>query len=456
MTQRIGALILAAGKGTRMHSDKPKVLQCLLHDPLLRYVIAALRPLFKEDIWAVVGHQAETVRKTFADGAVRFVVQREQLGTGHALMEALPVLEAAGCGRILVLNGDSPLVSSAILENFLQQAEGADLAFASLRLAEPAAYGRVVRKDGQVQSIVEAKDFDPAVHGSVTGEVNAGVYCLNLDLAKALTPSLSKENKNGEYYITDLVELALAKGYSVRGLDCGADPGLFGINSPLELAQLEAFLREKIVRELLESGVIIHAPETVRIGPRARIEPGAELTGPCEIYGTSHVEQGARIESHCVLFDSSVGAGTVVRSFCHLEGARVGTNCVVGPFARLRPGAVMEEAAHMGNFVELKQACLHKGAKANHLSYIGDADVGERANIGAGTITCNYDGVRKHKTSIGADAFIGSNTALVAPVNVGGGSLIGAGSVITKDVLDGEMSIARGRQCNMPRRIKKR
>jgi len=454
MAQRMDALVLAAGKGTRMHSDKPKVLQRLLNDPLLRYVLDALRPLFGEDVWVVVGYQAEAVRKLFADGTVRFVDQRKQLGTGHALAEALPALEAAGCERLVVLNGDSPLVTTAILESFLQQAEGADLAFASLRLDNPAAYGRVVRKDGRVRSIVEARDFDPAVHGPVTGEVNAGLYCLHLDLAKELTPAISRENRSGEYYITDLVGLALAGGYEVRGLDCGNDPSLFGINSPLELAQSEAFLREKIVRDLLESGVIMHSPESVRVSQRARIEPGAELTGPCEIYGASLVEQGARIESHCVLLDSSVAAGAVVRSFCHLEGARVGTNCMVGPFARLRPGAVMEDSAHMGNFVELKQACLHKGAKANHLSYIGDADVGERANIGAGTITCNYDGVRKHTTRIGADAFIGSNTALVAPVSVGRGALVGAGSVITQDVPDGEMAIARGRQRNMPRRMK--
>ena len=454
MAQRFGALVLAAGKGTRMHSDTPKVLQRLLHEPLLRYVLDALRPFFGEDVWAVIGHQAEMVRKAFADGHLRFVEQREQLGTGHALMEALPVLEAAGCERLLVLNGDSPLVSSAMLESFLQRAEGADLAFACLCLADPAAYGRVVRKDGRVLSVVEAKDFDPAAHGPASGEVNAGMYCLRLDLAKKLTPALSRENKNGEYYITDLVELALAAGCDVRGLDCGSDSGLFGINSPRELAQLEDCLREKIVRELLESGVIIHAPDTVRVGPRARIEPGAELTGPCEIYGTSRVAQGARIESHCVLLDSSVDAGTVVRSFCHLEGAQVGANCKVGPFARLRPGAVLEESAHMGNFVELKQARLRKGAKASHLAYIGDAEVGEGANIGAGTITCNYDGVRKNTTRIGAGAFIGSNAALVAPVNVGSGALVGAGSVITHDVPDGEMAVARGRQRNMPRRIK--
>jgi bifunctional UDP-N-acetylglucosamine pyrophosphorylase/glucosamine-1-phosphate N-acetyltransferase len=425
-----------------------------LHEPLLRYVLDALRPFFGEEVWVVVGHQAELVRRLFADGNLRFVEQLEQLGTGHALMESLPALEAGGCERIVVLNGDSPLVSPAILENFVRQAEGAALAFACLRLDDPAGYGRVARKNGRVLSIVEAKDFDPAVHGPFTGEVNAGMYCLDLDLAKTLTPALSKENKNGEYYITDLVELALAGGYEARGLDCGSDPSLFGINSPWELAQSEEFLREKIVRELLEGGVILHAPEAVRVGPRARIEPGAELSGPCEIYGTSRVARGARIESHCVLLDSSVDAGTVVRSFCHLDGARVGPDCTVGPFARLRPGAVLEESAHMGNFVELKQACLRRGAKANHLAYIGDADVGERANIGAGTITCNYDGVRKHKTVIGAGALIGSNAALVAPVNVGGGALVGAGSVITRDVPDGEMAIARGRQRNMPRRMK--
>ncbi len=452
MAQRVGALVLAAGKGTRMHSDTPKVLQTLLGEPLLRCVVEALRPLFGEEVWAVIGHRADRVRAAFAGDFPRFVEQKEQLGTGHALVTALPALLESGCECVLVVNGDAPLVSTDLLTDFLRRSGGADLAFATLRLPEAGDYGRVVRRDGQARAIVEAKDYDPALHGPVSGEVNAGLYLFHLETAQKLLPGLSRSNKSGEYYITDLIAPAVAAGCDVRGLECGDAPELFGINSPEELARSEEFLRARIVRDLLRSGVILHAPDAVRVGPRALVAPGAELSGPCEIYGASRVEQGARIESHCVLLDSHVDRGARVRSFSHLEGARLEAGAAAGPFARLRPGAVLEEDARIGNFVEMKQARLRKGAKAGHLSYIGDADVGEKANVGAGTITCNYDGARKHKTVIGDRAFIGSNTALVAPVHVGADSLVGAGSVVTQNVPDGEMAIARGRQRNLPRR----
>ena len=451
---RIGVLVLAAGKGVRMHSDKPKVLQRLLGEPLIRFVVDALRPLFAKDLWLVLGHQAAMVRACLAEDDLNFVEQTQQLGTGHALMTALPALLEAGCTHALVINGDTPLVSRGLLESFVQQARGADLAFASIRLDEPGAYGSVLRQNGKLRAIVEAKDYSEALHGPLSGEVNAGLYYLRLALAQELGPSLSCDNKSGEYYITELVALALDAGYEVRGIECGREPTLLGINSPVELAWSEEFLRARRVNELLQAGVLVHAPETVRVGPYAQIAPGAELTGPCEIYGASRVERGASIESHCVLRNAIIESGAQLRSFCHIEDAQVGEKCTVGPFARLRPGALLEEAAHVGNFVEIKKARLRRGAKANHLTYIGDADVGERSNIGAGTITCNYDGTNKHKTVIGAGAFIGSNTALVAPVRVGEGCLVGAGSVITSDVPDGEMGIARGRQRNLPRRKK--
>ncbi|MDE7065778.1 MAG: bifunctional UDP-N-acetylglucosamine diphosphorylase/glucosamine-1-phosphate N-acetyltransferase GlmU [Desulfovibrionaceae bacterium] len=449
---KYGALILAAGKGTRMHSDKPKVLQTLLGEPMLRFVADALRPLFRDAVWTVIGHRADMVRAAFGDEGLHFVVQEEQLGTGHALMQALPALEDAGCTHVLVVNGDTPLLGARLPEMFLRESEQADLSFATITLQDPAAYGRVVRHHGRVVAVVEAKDYDEDLYGPEPKEVNAGLYCLNLAMVRQLLPHLTNANKSGEYYITDLIGLAVENQYTVRGVECGDDPNLFGVNSPVELSRSEALLGLQQVQNLLQSGVILHAAELIRVSPRARIEPGAELYGPCEIYGCSRVARGACIESHCVLRDAVVAEGAVIRSFSHLEKAEVGPGALVGPYARLRPGAVLEARAHVGNFVELKKARLGQGAKANHLSYIGDAEVGEGTNIGAGAITCNYDGTNKHKTVIGPRAFIGSNTALVAPVSVGEQALVGAGSVITKNVPDNTLAVARGRQTNLPRK----
>lgn len=445
------AVILAAGKGTRMHSDKPKVLQTVLGEPMLRYVREALRPVFGDRVLVVVGHRADMIESAFA--GERFVRQTEQLGTGHALMQALPELRASDCQMALIVNGDTPLLRAETVAHFMKEAEGADLAFATISLDEPGAYGRVVRDDeGHVSAIVEAKDYDMARYGAPTGEVNAGMYAVRLSLAETLLPRLSNANRSGEYYITDLVGLAVAEGRDVRGVQCGCDESLMGVNSPRELAQAEECLRASVVDGLLDKGVLLHAPALVRVSPLATVEAGAELSGPCEILGASHVERGARIESCCVLRDSHVCAGAEIRSFSHLEQAQVGQGALVGPYARLRPGAVLERESHVGNFVELKKARLGVGSKANHLTYLGDADIGSGVNIGAGTITCNYDGRNKHRTVIGDRAFIGSNTALVAPVTLGEDALVGAGSVITHEVPAGQLAVARGRQKNLPRR----
>ncbi len=446
---KIAAVILAAGKGTRMHSDRPKVLQRVLAQPMLAYVHAALRPVFGDTIWTVVGHQARMVKAALPDA--RFVFQAEQLGTGHAVVQALPEIIACGCERVFVVNGDVPLLTGDTVRDFLRRAEGADLAFATLELENPAAYGRVVRAGGQIRAVVEKRDYDADRYGQEPHEVNAGMYVFDLQVAQRLLPHLTSENSSGEYYITDMVALALAEGCSVRGIACGHDADLLGVNTPRELARVEELLRSRVVARLLECGVIVHAPDLVRVSPGACVEPGAELSGPCEISGDTLIERGARIAAHCIVRDSVIGVEAEIRSFSHIEGARVGTAAIVGPFARLRPGAVLEDTAHAGNFVEVKNARLGKGAKANHLTYLGDAEVGAGANIGAGTITCNYDGTRKHKTTIGERAFIGSNTSIVAPVSIGENALIGAGSVITKDVLDGELAVARGKQKNMAR-----
>ncbi len=449
----VGGLVLAAGKGTRMHSEVPKVLRTLLGEPMLAYVLSACAPLCGGNLHVVVGHGADAVRRRFPEMAGRFVVQAEQRGTGHALAAALPDLARAGYGHVLVVNGDVPLLTPEVLSEFAAKALAmeADLAFASIEVEDPGAYGRVVREPGGVR-IVEAKDYDASRFGPATGEINAGIYFMRLSLARELTPRLSNDNTSGEYYITDLVEMAASAGKKVAAINRGRDAALLGVNSPRELAAAEERLRVAIVDGLFDSGVMVRVPDQVRVGPHAVVAPGAVLCGPCEMYGRCRIGAGARVASHVVMRDSELAPGCEVLPFSHLEGAVVGTGCKVGPFARLRPGAVLMEDARVGNFVEVKKSVLESGVKAGHLSYLGDARVGAGTNIGAGTITCNYDGRDKHATVIGENVFIGSNTALVAPVTVGKGALVGAGSIITHDVPDGMLAVGRARQVNLSRR----
>ncbi|PTN32321.1 bifunctional UDP-N-acetylglucosamine diphosphorylase/glucosamine-1-phosphate N-acetyltransferase GlmU [Desulfonatronum sp. SC1] len=454
--QALSVLVLAAGKGTRMHSDKPKVLHTLLGEPMLWYVLEALRPLAAEGTYAIIGHGADLVRKQFPDE--RFILQKEQLGTGHAVLSAWPEVLAANVQWCLVINGDTPLIDGVMLERFCtaMMHDEVDLAFVSTTLEDPSSYGRVIRDgSGLVRGIVEAKDFDPKRHGEPSGEINAGIYLLRVETLGPLLSKISADNKQGEYYLTDLVDLAVRDGLRVGTFnagDVGDSLSCMGVNSPLELADSEDVLRRRAVQALQRGGVTIHLPDTVSIGPRVLVEPGAEIFGPCELYGAVHICRGAVLESHTWIKNARIGSGSVVRSFSHLEGATVGEGCIVGPYARLRPDAVLETGARIGNFVEMKKARLGKNAKASHLTYLGDAEVGEDVNIGAGTITCNYDGKRKHLTEIGPRAFIGSNTALVAPVRIGADALVGAGSVITKDVPDASLAVARGKQRCFARR----
>jgi len=453
--QNICALILAAGKGSRMFGAKPKVLQNILGEPMLYYVYQALYPIFTHKIWAVVGYEAQMVYKAFENSSLKFVEQEQQLGTAHALMQALPALQEAKCKHILVVNGDTPLLSSHIVEDFLEKAQGTELSFATLRLAEPLAYGRVIRKDGQngqkgqIEAIVEAKDYDIQKHGVESNEVNAGLYYFELKLLEDLLPKIDTLNKSEEYYLTDLVSLAVQKNYVVKGIECGQSSDLLGVNTPIELAHAESILCKQIIEKHMQAGVIMHMPHTICIGAQVKIEPGVEIYGPCEIYGNSHIKSGVIISSHCVLYDSMVGENTQIHSFSHINKATIAENCSIGPYARLRPLAILEKNVKVGNFVEVKKSNLGSGAKVSHLSYIGDAQIGSGVNIGAGTITCNYDGKNKFVTEIGDNSFIGSNTALVAPVSIGKNVLVGAGSVITKNIADNEMSIGRARQVNM-------
>ncbi|WP_419784519.1 bifunctional UDP-N-acetylglucosamine diphosphorylase/glucosamine-1-phosphate N-acetyltransferase GlmU [Maridesulfovibrio sp.] len=452
------ALVLAGGKGTRMHSDSPKVLKTLLGESMLYYVYKALKPALGEDVFTIVGFESGQVEKAFPAMKDRFVLQEEQLGTGHALQMGWGRIMDAGVEYCLVVNGDTPLIQEQVISDFLAavKEEGSDLSFMSITPDDPASFGRVIRdKDGHVTAIVEAKDYDEGVHGPVSGEVNAGIYCLKITVVDSLLSKLNNNNNSGEYYITDLVDLAVECGMNVTAVNAGNSIDLMGINSPFELAQAENALRLRTSERLLKSGVTLHSWESVVVGPGVEIEPGAEIFGPCEIYGRSKIERGAVVESHCRIVDSFVSGGALIKAYSHLEEAQVGPECMVGPYGRLRPGAVLEEGSKVGNFVEVKKAVLGKGAKASHLTYLGDSEIGAGTNIGAGTITCNYDGVNKHKTVIGEGAFIGSNTALVAPVTIGKGALIGAGSTITKNVKDGDLGVARGKQVNISRTFKK-
>jgi len=439
-----------------MHSDKPKVLHTLLGEPMLWYVLESVRPLTGNSTYTIIGHGADLVRKQFPEE--QCILQKEQLGTGHAVLSAWPKILASDARWCLVVNGDTPLVEGRMLERFCAAMvyDEVDLAFVSTTVEDPGSYGRVVRDvSGLVRGIVEAKDFDPKNHGEPTGEINAGIYLLRVETIGPLLSKISADNKQGEYYLTDLVDLAVRDGLRVGTFnagDAGDSLSCMGVNSPLELAESENALRQRTVQALLKSGVTIHSSATVSIGPRVVVEPGAEIFGPCELYGAVHICRGAVLESHTWVKNSRIDTGSIVRSFSHLESATVGEGCVVGPYARLRPDAVLEEGARIGNFVEMKKARLGKNAKASHLTYLGDVEIGEDVNIGAGTITCNYDGKRKHRTEIGPRAFIGSNSALVAPVRIGADALVGAGSVITKDVPDASLAVARGKQQCFSRR----
>ena len=452
MNASIGALVLAAGKGTRMYSDDPKVLRLLLGEPMLAYVLDSLFPLFGERTHAVVGFGADKVRAAFPSLEGRFVEQYEQLGTGHALQCAWPAVKKAGYEYLLVLNGDVPLISAEDVAMCIAATQtGADLAFVTITLSDPGAYGRVVRSSGQT-FIVEAKDYDETAHGPATGEINAGIYLMRVACVDKVLFNLTNANKGGEFYITDLAGLVDRSGGMVIAVSRGRNENLLGINTSQELVQAEEALRMRIVDSWLSRGAVIRQKESMRIGPKVKLTPGCELCGPGDILGTSFIGPGTVIAPHVWIKDSVVGNGAKVHAFSHLEGAVLKPGSQAGPFARLRPGTVLEEDSRVGNFVELKKSVLGPKAKAGHLTYLGDAVIGAEVNVGAGTITCNFDGKNKFRTAIGKGAFIGSNTALVAPVSVGENALVAAGSVITDDVPDNALAIARQRQTIKPRK----
>jgi bifunctional UDP-N-acetylglucosamine pyrophosphorylase/glucosamine-1-phosphate N-acetyltransferase len=439
-------LILAAGLGKRMRSSLPKVLHPLAGRPLLRHVLDTARELSPRKIVVVHGHGAEQVKEAFPEQPIEWALQAEQLGTAHAVMQAMPKVSADA--DVLVLYGDVPLVQAATLKRLLEAArEG--LAVLTADLENPAAYGRIVRDgSGRVKRIVELRDASAAERD--IREVNAGFYALSARRLAAWLKKIDNRNAQQEYYLTDLVGLAVAEGTPVVAVKAAHPWEAAGVNSKGELAQLERQYQRMVCDRLLEAGVTLADP--ARIDVRGTLECGRDVAIDvnCVFEGRVRLGDGVRIGPNCVIRNCTVQGKTEILAFSHLEDSEVGERCRLGPYARLRPGAQLAEDVHVGNFVEVKASRLGAGSKANHLAYLGDSEIGARVNVGAGTITCNYDGAAKHRTVIEDDCFIGSDATLVAPVRIARGSYIGAGSTISKDTPAGQLTVARARQVSIP------
>lgn len=447
MLPALDIVILAAGQGKRMCSNWPKVLQPLAGRPLLAHVLDAAQVLQPRRVVVVYGHGGERVRAAFPASELSWAPQEPQLGTGHALQQALPHLPADGI--TLVLYGDVPLLRADTLRELVARATQAPLALLAVELAQPQGYGRLVRDAaGKLQRIVEEKDATVAERA--IREVNTGIMAAPTASFARWLAQLKNDNAQGEYYLTDVIALAVAEGGEVATATATNVAEVTGVNSKDQLAQLEREFQSAAAQRLMAQGVTLLDP--ARFDLRGSLQCGRDVTIDvgCVFEGEVTLGEGVRIEPYCVLRNVNIAAGTRVAPFSHLDGATLGENCVVGPYARLRPGAVLAREAHVGNFVEVKNSSIGLGSKANHLSYIGDATVGARVNIGAGTITCNYDGVNKHRTVIEDDVFIGSDTQLVAPVTVRRGATLGAGTTLTREAPPDTLTVSRAKQLSLP------
>ena len=453
-TSSVDVVIMAAGKGTRMKSKLPKVLHCLAGRPLIRHVLDTASGLGARSAVLVTGHGAEAVEAACGAAGglalkLHFVRQQPQLGTGHAVQQAVPVLPDDGV--VVVLSGDVPLTEADTLRGLIGLCGGSKLALLTLALDEPSGYGRIVRSAngaGQVVAIVEEKDASAAQRA--IREIYSGIMAAPAALLKGWLERLDNHNAQGEYYLTDIVKLAVADGVEVLAQQISDPLQVAGVNSPLQLAELERAWQLRQARQFMEQGVRIADP--ARFDVRGSLQCGQDVAIDvnCVFEGAVRLGDDVRVGAHCVIANASIAAGAVIHPFTHIDGekagVRVGEGAVVGPFARLRPGAVRGDGVHSGNFVEVKNATLGAGAKANHLAYLGDATVGQRVNFGAGSITANYDGARKHRTVIEDDVHVGSNCVLVAPLTIGMGATVGGGSTISKSAPAGSLSVARAKQ----------
>ncbi|MDX1559292.1 MAG: bifunctional UDP-N-acetylglucosamine diphosphorylase/glucosamine-1-phosphate N-acetyltransferase GlmU [Marinobacter sp.] len=439
-------VILAAGQGSRMKSALPKVLHPIAGRPMLHHVIETAKQLGAEKIHTVIGHGADKVREATDEASVNWVTQTEQLGTGHAVAQALPDLPDDA--RVLVLYGDVPLTRHETLDGLVGTLDGNTLGLLTVTMDNPQGYGRIVRNaDGDVQSIVEQKDASP--EQQQIREVNTGILAVSAKHLKNWLPTLSNSNAQGEYYLTDIIAMAVEQGMSVSVSQPENPYEVQGVNNRLQLAELERWYQRQQADRLMTEGATLADP--ARVDVRGELSIGNDLWIDVNVVFEGKVSLGSNVSigPGCVIKDATIADGTEIKANSVIEGAVIGANAQIGPFARIRPGTELAANTKVGNFVETKKAIVGEGSKINHLSYVGDASLGRNVNVGAGTITCNYDGVNKYQTVLGDGVFVGSNTALVAPVTVAAEATIGAGSTITRDVADHELAVARGRQRNI-------
>ncbi len=449
----LNVVIMAAGKGTRMKSALPKVLHRLAGTSLLQHVLNASAALGAARTVVITGHGAEAVEAAVAASGAQFARQMPQRGTGHAVQQAVPLLldEANGANGVrsttLILNGDVPLIRADTAAALVQACGGDKLALLTVTLADATGYGRIVRDGDGVRAIVEHKDA--STEQRAIREVYTGIMAAPTALLKRWVMALKDDNAQQEFYLTDIVALAVADGVAVVTASAASETEVLGVNSPVQLADLERRFQRLQAEALMEAGVRLADP--ARLDVRGKLVCGSEveIDVNCIFEGEVQLGDGVRVGANCVIRDAQIAAGAVVHPFSHIEGARVGAGALIGPYARLRPGAVLGEDVHIGNFVEVKNSTLAKGAKANHLAYLGDATVGERVNFGAGSITANYDGANKHRTTIGNDVHVGSNCVLIAPITVGDGATIGGGSTLAKNAPAGQLTVARAKQVSL-------
>src|SRR5687767_12658333 len=442
-------VVLAAGQGTRMKSNLPKVLHPIAGRPMIERVLETANAVSPATITLIVGHQADMVRARLGNNQnVGFALQEPQLGTAHALQQAEPLL-AGRSGSLILLSGDVPLLSPNTLKRLLEthRGSGAAATVVTATVERPYGYGRIVRTRGRITRIVEERDASPTQRQ--IKEINSGIYAFDLGPLFESLRGIASQNAQGEFYLTDLIAIYRRRNLPVETLLIEDSDEIRGINSRTELAEVSGLLRQKKNEELMAAGVTLVDPATTYIDPDVEIGPDTVIHPGVILEGQTRIGSACELQSHVRIADSTLGDRVTINSFCLIVGAQVADGVSIGPFAHLRPETVLGEGARVGNFVELKKTSMGPGAKANHLAYLGDATIGAGVNIGAGTITCNYDGEKKHQTVIEDGAFIGSDTQIIAPVRVGKGAYVGAGSSITEDVPAGGLGIARGRQANI-------
>ena len=440
----LSIVILAAGKGTRMRSDLPKVLQPLAHKPLLGYVIDASMSFNPSALIVVYGYGGDQVKKTFPSPNIQWVEQKEQLGTGHAVQQAIPFIKDEG--STLILYGDVPLIDQETIQRLIKKGQK-NLAVLTYSKEDPKGYGRIVRKDDRIQKIVEEKDCDASQKN--IKEINTGIMCAPNHLLKNWLGRLNNQNAQKEYYLTDIVGLSIEDNIEVLSESADNEVSITGINSKSELATMERNYQLMTAKKLMEEGVTLIDPSRIDIRGEVTVGQDVTIDVGCIFEGKVHLGNHVKIAAYSHIKDSTIGDHTSIEPYSHIVESTVGTHCRIGPFARLRPGTKLQNQVHIGNFVEIKNSEVNNETNINHLSYVGDSLIGKSVNIGAGTITCNYDGANKHPTTIEDDVFIGSNTALVAPIKIGKGATIAAGSTITKDAPPGDLTVSRSKQTSI-------